>query len=903
MQVLSSWDLQKGKTTDKNKLGTVWQPMQMISKSDKTDEWRIKNMDWFEQLGILQLRHNVKKTLKNYNLAKGVIEKEDYMPSEENEYTDVLSKIMSDDELPDALDIHFYPIIPNVINVLTGEFSKRNTKMTIKAVDPLSKNEVLDEKYEQIKKYAEAKGKEKLLKQLVESGVQPESEEEMQQMNQELEQKVQSLPEIQNLYNKDYRSLVEQWAAYQNEVNTEAYNMFELENHAFKDLITADQEFWHLKINDNSYNVELWSPLNTFYHKSPDVKYVSEGNYVGRISLMSIPDIIDRYGYKMKAEEIESLEYIYNSSILPLSAGSQPSDYYDTSNTPDNQDPNSLYYHQLIASEGGQDIANSNAFLQWLTQKDTEVFDKSLCRVTELYWKSQKKMGFLTYINELGESISEIVTEDYYVTETPIYDQTVLKEKSAQTLIYGEHIDWIWVNEVYGGIKVNTMLQPGFLKNQSFNPIYLDVKPLSFQFKSEDELWNARLPVEGLAYSDIRLQKPISLVDLMKPYQIIYNLVNNQIKDLLIDELGTVILMDQNYLPKHSMGEDWGKGNMAKAYTAMKDFSILPLDSGIDNLEQQTNFQHFQVMNMEQSNRFMSRLKVGEWAKNEAFATVGITPQRLGSVAASETATGTNTAVNNSYAQTEMYFVNHINFLMPRVREMMINLDQFFQSKNPTVKVQYTNSKDEEIFFEVEGYKLLARDLKVFCTFRPDIREMMKEMKMILMNNNTTNATVYDLLKLYTAETPTEILDDARKSVDEFYRREDEKRKHEQEMLDKQIEEAKLADQANKAFESSENQKDRQVDIAEATIKAMGFANESDVDSNAIPDVLEVSKFNSQLGQFQEKMALESKKGMIDMQKHKDTINLKEKELAVKQQMKEKDLQIAKANKNKYDKK
>lgn len=902
MQILSSWDLKHGKTAEKSKLGSVFQPIQMLPKSEKDDDWKIKNMDWFEQLGVTQLRYSVKSTIKNYNLAKGIIDKADYIPDEENEYTNVLTNLMDSNDTPEALDINFFPIIPNVINVLTGEFSKRNTKMTISAVDPLSKNEILDEKFEQVKKYAEAKAKEKLLKTLVAQGVNPQTDEELQKLDDEVTQQIQSLPEIQQLYKKNYRSLVEQWASHQMEANDERFNMFELENEAFRDMLVSDKEFWHLKIGKDSYGVELWSPLNTFYHKSPETKYISDGNYVGRITLMSVPDIIDRYGYKMTKDEIESLEYIYHTSLIPLSAGSQPSEYYDTTQTPANQEPNNIHMHQLLATQNEASIDSSNAFMSWITQKDSAIFDKSLCRVTELYWKSQKKIGFLTYMNENGEAFTDIVTEDYYVTESPLYDTTVIKEKSTKTLIYGEHIEWLWINEVYGGVKINTLLQPGFTKNQSFSPVYLDVKPLSFQFKSEDQLWNAKLPVEGIAYSDPRLQKAISMVDLMKPYQIIYNLVNNQIKDLLIDELGTVILMDQNYLPKNSMGEDWGKGNLPKAYMAMKDFSILPVDSSIDNLDRQSNFAHFQQLNMEQTNRFMSRLRVGEWAKNEAFATVGITPQRLGSITASETATGTSAAINNSYSQTEMYFVQHINFLMPRVKEMMINLDQYFASKNPKVKVEYTNSAEENIFFEIEGYKLLARDLRVFCSFKPNIREMMKEMKVLLMNNNTTNATIYDLLKLYIAQTPTEILDSAKVAVEDFYRREDEQRKHEQELMDKQLQQATAQDEANKAFLAGENQKDRNTDIAEATIKAMGFANESDVDQNAVPDVLEVGKFNAQLGQFQEKMALDSRKESMKQQQHKDKMILEEKKLAAQKEMKAKELQIAKQNKNKYDK-
>ena len=60
--------------------------------------------------------------------------------------------------------------------------------------------------------------------------------------------------------------------------------------------------------------------------------------------------------------------------------------------------------------------------------------------------------------------------------------------------------------------------------------------------------------------------------------------------------LGTVIMLDQNTLPKHSLGEDWGKGNLAKAYVAMKDFQMLPLDTSITNTENALNFQHFQKL-------------------------------------------------------------------------------------------------------------------------------------------------------------------------------------------------------------------------------------------------------------------------------------------------------------------
>jgi hypothetical protein len=114
----------------------------------------------------------------------------------------------------------------------------------------------------------------------------------------------------------------------------------------------------------------------------------------------------------------------------------------------------------------------------------------------------------------------------------------------------------------------------------------------------------------------------------MKAYQVGYNMVNNQIADILVDELGTVIMFDQNALPRHSMGEDWGKNNMAKAYVAMKDFGMLPLDTSITNTENATNFNHYQTLNLEQTNRLMSRIQLANHFKQQAFEAIGINPQR-----------------------------------------------------------------------------------------------------------------------------------------------------------------------------------------------------------------------------------------------------------------------------------
>ena len=122
----------------------------------------------------------------------------------------------------------------------------------------------------------------------------------------------------------------------------------------------------------------------------------------------------------------------------------------------------------------------------------------------------------------------------------------------------------------FGVVKIGPNSPTGWRSEMGNNvdPIYLGIdrkKPgkIPFQFKGEKTLYGCKLPVEGRVFSD-RNTRSTSLVDLMKAYQVGYNMVNNQIADILVDELGTVIMFDQNALPRHGMGEDWGKIIMLK---------------------------------------------------------------------------------------------------------------------------------------------------------------------------------------------------------------------------------------------------------------------------------------------------------------------------------------------------
>ena len=909
MKVVNAMQLKNGAKADIGYQGStsLTQPIQFLPADKKTGNWAAWTLDWLEVQGMNFLKENSRKLLKNYKLAKGIIDKTDYIVEEDNDYKDLVDVLTKEDE--SALELKFYPIIPNVINVLSGEFSKRYSKIQFRAVDDLSYNEMLEQKRALVEENLLADAEQKIIMRMIEMGMDPESEEAQQQLNPE---NLKSLPEIEDFFSKDYKSLVEEWATHQTNVDEERFKMQELEEQGFRDMLIADREFWHFRMMEDDYDIELWNPVLTFYQKSPDVRYISQSNYVGKLDLMTVADVIDKYGYLMNEKQLLSLQEIHPATggQYQLNGYQNDGSYYDASKSHKwNTESPSLSYRQFLSNSGGGRTNGDDIVSAILNEgEDAPTWSEtSLMRVSTIYWKTQRKVGHLVKITEQGEIIQEIIDETFKVTEKPIYDNSVFKSKTKENLLMGEHVDWIWINETWGGVKIGPNLPMTWRTDVSDNisPIYLGVnrkKPgkIPFQFKGDQSLYGSKLPVEGRVFSD-RNTRSTSLVDLMKAYQIGYNMVNNQIADILVDELGTIIMFDQNALPRHSMGEDWGKSNYAKAYTAMKDFSMLPLDTSITNTENATNFNHYQTLNMEQTGRLMSRIQLANYFKQQAFDAIGINAQRLGGAIGQETATGITQALNQSYAQTEIYFTQHSDQLMPRVHQMRTDLAQYYNSTKPSIRLSYMTSNAEKVNFTIEGTNLLLRDFNVFATTKTNHRSVLEQLKQLAIQNNTSGASIYDLgniIKSQSVAEVTDILKDAETKM-EMQRREE--MQQQREMQEQQLQAASEEQRLKREYEAMEAEKERENNINVAEIKAAGYGSMSDINENQVSDYQDALKDIRKERESQSKMNFAREQASIKNSNEQAKLQMKREEIIAKREIADKQLQIARENKNKYD--
>jgi len=908
MEILNALQLKSGKKSEYNRLGNITQPLQFLPAKDKDDDWTAWNMDWLEWQGLKQIRRNARRLMKNYKLAKGIIDKTDYLVEEDNEYRDIVDQLARE-ELG-ALELKFYPIIPNVVKVLTAEFAKRNTKINFRAVDQYTYNEILEAKRTEIESSLVQVAEQKLAAQMIEMGADPNDPEVKKAFSPEA---IKSLPEIQEFYSKNYVTMSEQWAQKQYNIDEERFKLDELEERAFEDALITDREFWHFQMLEDDYNIELWNPVLTFYHKSPDVRYISQGNWVGKIEMLTASDIIDKYGWVMSQEQLESIEAIYpvRSAGYPIQGYQNDGTYYDATRSHEwNVNRPSLEYRQFTSMYDNF-VYNGGDIINWIMGESEDYYDMGtahMLRVTTAYWKSQRKVGHLTKIGEDGEVTTSIVDENYKVIDKPMYDTTFFKNKTKDNLVFGDHVDWIWINQVYGGVKIGPNMPSwwGMQNPGGINPIYLGImqnriKPMKFQFKGDNTLYGCKLPVEGRVFSD-RNTKSISLVDLMKPFQIAYNIVNNQIADILVDEIGSVILLDQNTLPQHSLGEDWGKNNLAKAYVAMKDFGMLPLDTSITNTENALNFNHFQVLNLEQTQRMLSRIQLANFFKQQAFEVIGITPQRLGQqLGQTNTATGIEQAVAGSYAQTEQYFTQHSDHLMPRVHQMRTDLAQYYASTKPSIRMQMSNSNDERVNFEINGTELLLRDINVYCTTKANHRVVIEQMKQLAVSNNTSGASIYDLGHILQTDSMGSLNNILKGIEAKQMAQKQEEYAQAEKMKQMEIQSQAQEKAQEREHESTEAEKNRRKDVLIAEIRAAGYQSMQDLNQNMQSDFTDTMESMKKTQEYQDTMDLNREKEINKSHQFAQKLSMEREKMDHQTNMKQIDMDIAQENKNRFD--
>ena len=273
----------------------------------------------------------------------------------------------------------------------------------------------------------------------------------------------------------------------------------------------------------------------------------------------------------------------------------------------------------------------------------------------------------------------------------------------------------------------------------------------------------------------------------------------------------------------------------------------------------------------------------------------------MGQQLSQTTATGVEQAISASYAQTEVFFIQHCDYLMPRVHQMRTDLAQFYQSTKPSPRLTYITSADEKVNFEINGTDLLLRDLNIAISTNANHRAILEQLKQMAVQNNTTGASIYDLGKIVQSESIAAlnvVLKDSEQKQQQLKQQE---MQNQQQMQEQQLQKQQEIEQMKIDSTMAEKEKDRQRDILVAEIRAAGYGASADVDQNQMSDYRDVMKDIKETEQYQEQSGLQREKESNRMTIESQKTQLEREKLQTQKEIASTELQIAQENKNKFD--
>jgi hypothetical protein len=259
--------------------------------------------------------------------------------------------------------------------------------------------------------------------------------------------------------------------------------------------------------------------------------------------------------------------------------------------------------------------------------------------------------------------------------------------------------------------------------------------------------------------------------------------------------------------------------------------------------------------------------------------------------------------MNASYAQTEQYFIQHSDNLMPRVHQMRTDLAQYYHSKNPSLRLQYISTKDESVNFQLNGTSLLMRDLNIFCTTKTNSRAVMEQLKQLAVNNNTMGASIYDLGNVIKSESIAELTGVLKAAEEKVNAQKQAEQQQAQQLQEQQIAAAEKQQQEMLRAQAERDDKMIQKDITVAEIRAAGFGSGVDLNANQQSDYMDYMEGLRKDQQYQDQMNLKRESELTKKELGQQKIAVDREKLQTQKEIAEKQLQIAKENKNKYDRK
>ena len=765
-------------------------PQQKKTLLQKTETWAkdcveagVELVNYTQNYG---LRASFYEKQSNYDLASNLIDPQD------------MERVVNPWKIRGAdfpVEMRNYPLSKPKIDLLVGEELKRrfDWRVVVKNDDAVSDKEALIKQ-----RYLDYIGKKVM---------------ERQPDEQKMQQELQALNKWRLYEAQDFRERMS------TQILSILWRTEQLQykfNRGFEDALIAGEEIYSVQIIAGEPRVTKENPLNIMALRSGDSIFIEDSDIIIKDGYRGIGQVIDDYYDFLTSTEIDKIE-----------SGNKLNKAVSMVNYPLNSKIPIPQNYMLEAFGTTIVVPDARMLNAFGGAYDT----KGNIRVTQVVWKSFRKIGKRTYYDDYGDLVEEFVDENYK------------PDKSM-----GEEIKWIWVNEWWEGTRIG---QDIFIKMQPLPRIGLNMTNPS----------KCMPPFVGTIYN-INTNRAMSLMSYLKPYQYLYNMLMYNTEQAIIKSKGKI-----GFLPMHLIPDGWDMDTWMYYFNIMGVAVVDAFKESAKGTIAGTVNQIPTHMDLEMGNYIQSNVQMMQMIRQHVDEISGITPQRQGTIDNRETVGGIERAVAQSSNSTEKWFFVH-DWTKVRVLEVLLETAKYAW-RNKKEKRQFVLDDMTTTVLDLDGEAFASAEYGVVVSNTSTDTEVMQALKALAqagLQNDKLNFS--DIMTIYMSDSVSTV----RRKIQEA-----EETRAQQAQQQVEAEQQQAIDILQQKAESEEADRKLKWDIA--VLQSEGQQNEpSDVEGN---DDLEY-----------ERLALEREKHTDDMNLKRDALNEMRRATKIKEEQKNREITI-----------
>jgi len=473
-------------------------------------------------------------------------------------------------------------------------------------------------------------------------------------------------------------------------------------NEGFKDALINAEEIYQCDIVSNEPTFEKLNSLKVHSVRSSNSSKIEDSDLIVIEDHWSPGKIIDYYYDELKAADIDQITEYSTSGTTGKGA-------YTT----DDQ-------NHLLLRDTHESIINSYLDIAEINghQFTSKYIDSAgNIRVLRIYWRSQKQIFKVKFYDELtGEPDYKFVSEEYIPNKD-----------------LGEELTSYWVNEWWEGTKIA-------------KDIYIRMRPKPVQYNRLSNPSVCHPGIVGEVYNTSQ-GRAVSLVDKMKNYQYLYDVIWDRLNKAIAKNLGKILLLDMSLIPSGWEPEKWLAQATKLGIGVIDGFKEGNMGSSQGKLAGQMNGTNIRPLDLETGNYIQQHTNLLEFIKAEMGEIAGVSRQREGNVSNRETVGGTERAVTQSSHITEWWYMKHED-VKKRCLQVFLETAKIALKDNKK-KLQAITDDMSIIMIDIDGNEINEADYGLIVSTGSKVKKVKETLEVLaqaFMQNGGSYSVAIDVL-------------------------------------------------------------------------------------------------------------------------------------------------------------